>query len=218
MTSDSNNSLGFKYACFISYRNGDRQRENSYIFRLTRQLKEDLKDELEFLLEPGMRDVFLDTDHLRGGDLLNNKIFEALCQSVCMICLWTPIYFSKSHPYCAKEYRTMEIIEQKRLQLLGISNSTSGLIIPLTLRFSRRFPSSINRLYINFDRYLLQGKEGLKREDPYFEKIREIARYIAERYWELRELSQEQLNPCYASCLESSDEEEFQQWLNNIVS
>lgn len=217
--STSIHSSHFKYACFISYRSGDRQREKNYIFELTQQLREDLLNELALLLEPSVQDVCLDTSGLQVGDRLDLNITEALSQSVCMLCLWTPIYFSKTHPYCAREYYTMEILEKKRFELLGISGNeaTEGLIIPLTLRLSRRFPRSINRLYINLENYLLPSGEGLQRDSEYYKTVQQIAEYITERYWELSQIPPEELKLCSEFALSQANDEEFQRWLNKML-
>lgn len=211
--------MSFKYACFISYRNGDRQRDNVYIFKLVEELKKDLLNELELLLEPEERDIFLDTEGLQGGDFLYPRIAQALCRSVCMICLWTPIYFSRTHNYCAREYRAMEILEEHRKRLLRTSsNSTQGLIIPLALRECNRFPCQLNRLYVNFEDFLQPTERGkLTKPRGYFKKIKELAKYVAQRYQELKNLSTDSFKFCDTFELPQADAQEFIEWLDLII-
>lgn len=117
--------MPFQYACFISYRHGQRKLAE----RIINDLYETLSGELELLRD---EQVFLDRERLRGGYFYNEALAEALCHSACMIVVFTPTYFSRNHTYCAREYKAMEELEKKRLRLLsGSVHKNRGLITML---------------------------------------------------------------------------------------
>ncbi|MBI3302336.1 MAG: hypothetical protein HYZ72_09725 [Deltaproteobacteria bacterium] len=51
----------------------------------------------------------------QGSEFFNKKIEKALCESVCMIVVFTPTYFSGTHFYCVREYKAMVELEKRRL-------------------------------------------------------------------------------------------------------
>src|SRR5215510_8791933 len=95
----SENCMPFKYSCFISYCHGKEDLVRTFI----EELKKALKRHLDAYLDEG---VYIDEERLRGGDLYNEKLAEAICQSVCMIVVYMPKY--ERHPYCLREYAAME--------------------------------------------------------------------------------------------------------------
>jgi hypothetical protein len=167
--------MSFRYACFISYR----RHEEETIREMVEQFHKALAGELEPLVGGGK--IFRDTNILKAGDFLEKKISNAICQSVCMIMVYTPTYFDKDHTYCVREFKTMEKIESERLKLLPPSHNDHGLIIPVIFRGSRFFPQEIKikRIFFNFENFLLCHREMNKHPD-YAPKIREIADYIAD--------------------------------------
>ena len=74
-----------------------------------------LSAELEFLVD---KPPYLDRDRLKGGEFYNEALASNLCKSACLVVLYTPVYFSLDHMYCAREYRAMEQIELARQRLL----------------------------------------------------------------------------------------------------
>lgn len=125
-------------ACFISFRHGERELTQRFV----REFYEGLAGELETHLgrEVG---IFLDERRLQGGDFFNEQIAKDLCNSGCLIIIYTPTYFSLTNSYCAREYRAMLQLEQERLALLTQAERNHGLIIPVVFRGSRRIPSEI---------------------------------------------------------------------------
>jgi hypothetical protein len=144
--------VGFdlKYSCFISYRHP----QNEY--DLTKSFVEDLKTALKTYLGPLMSlDVFIDEERLKPGYLFKEALAEAICQSVCLIVVYTPKYFDESATYCAREYKAMLQLEVERKQF--VPNRKIGFIIPVVFRGPNEIPSELknDRLYCDFSEYTL---------------------------------------------------------------
>jgi hypothetical protein len=201
--------MAFKYACFISYRHGQRATAEVLVDDLYRILA----GELSLWLN---EDVFLDRERLRGGDFYNEALSNALCQSVCMIVLFTPIYFDSEYSYCAREYLAMEMLERKRLSLLGnLPVSEHGLIIPVVCRGKELLPEAIKqrRHFFDFEKYYL-GNKKLPHRGKYLYEVQEIARYIRARYEELTALADDPTINCTAFRL--PDEAEVRTWVESM--
>jgi len=80
--------MKFQYACYISYRGG----QHRLLYNFVTEFTEALSNELELQTDLG---VFLDTVRLEAGDYFNEKLAQALCRSVCMVSVWTPIFSSQ---------------------------------------------------------------------------------------------------------------------------
>jgi TIR domain len=149
--------MPIKYACFISYRHGQR--------KLAERIINDLYDALESELETWLDEkVYLDRERLKGGDFYNEALAKALCESVCMIMIFTPTYFSADHTFCTREYKAMEKLEEQRFQALGERvDKRRGLIIPIVFRGEDYLPKEIKdrRLYYNFDKFLNERRRNL---------------------------------------------------------
>lgn len=46
--------------------------------------------------------VLVDWERLQGGDFYNEALTLALCESVCMVVVFTPTYFDKEHIVTSK--------------------------------------------------------------------------------------------------------------------
>lgn len=95
--------MPFKYACFISYPHGQYELMKSFI----EQLKKALNNYLEPLLD---EEVYIDVDRLEPGYHYNEALAKAICQSICMIVVYSPKY--ERHSYCLREYQAMECMLQ----------------------------------------------------------------------------------------------------------
>lgn len=195
-----------KYSCFISYRN--------LSANLARDFHTSLNDELKHLTT---LPIYRDETRLRGGDFYNRELALALCESACMIMIYTPTYFDKSSTYCAREYKAMETLESNRLQQLGYEkNYQHGLIIPVVYRGVDVFPKYVSgiRNYYKFDSFHICGRSYL-RSNPYNELIKQIAKYISERCHELNSLD---IDPCESCGLfEVPKEEDIHEWLSPLL-
>src|SRR3954447_18759174 len=103
-------SMAFKYSCFISYCHGQEELMKGFMD----QLKRALKAELEPLLD---EEVYIDDERLKPGSLYNEALASAICESICMIVVYSPRY--ERHEYCRREFAAMESLEQPRKQMLG---------------------------------------------------------------------------------------------------
>jgi hypothetical protein len=201
--------MPIKYACFISYRHGQR--------KLAERIINDLYDALESELETWLDEkVYLDRERLKGGDFYNEALAKALCESVCMIMIFTPTYFSADHTFCAREYKAMEKLEERRFQALGERvDKRRGLIIPIVFRGADYLPKEIKdrRLYYNFDKFLMSDVE-ISRHPEYAPKILEIAELIRKHYDALKAAASDPCQGCENFSLPSEDE--IKQWLDQV--
>src|SRR5437879_13688476 len=115
----------FRYASFISYRHGQSQIKQRFVEEFNRALS----DELELLRN---EKVYVDMARLQGGDFYNDALAHALYESATLVLIYQPNYFDVTHPYCAREYRTMRALEQGRLSHVhDTGEERPGLIIPI---------------------------------------------------------------------------------------
>lgn len=166
-----------RHACFISYRHSNQRLGIEFI----QQFKAALAGELEQLLDA---DIYIDEDGLSPGVIFKKELAEELCQSACMIMIYTPRYFHREHTYCTREYAAMIEIEKSRLQKLSTPNK--GLIIPVVFRNFEDLPGDIkdSRLCADFTTFSLAGRK-MQRHPEFSTEIRRLAAYIHKRFREL---------------------------------
>lgn len=199
---------GFKYASFISYRHGQSQIKRTFIERFERALV----NELDLLRDEG---VFVDKDRLDGGDFYNVALTRAIYESATLIVIYQPNYFDPLHPYCAREYRGMCALEDKRLGFLpGEKEKRHGLIIPVALRGFEDIPAELRscRQCENFSKFMLMDEELPKHPD-YAPRIRKIAEYIDARCRELKDAAVPFED---VDTFQLPDEEETRQWISGL--
>jgi hypothetical protein len=180
--------------------------------RFVRELHDGLSAELEAQLGLGVG-VFLDQQRLQGGDLFNEQIARDLCESSCLVMIYTPSYFSLEHSYCAREFKGMVQLEQNRLQLLEEAERTHGLIIPVIFRGEKRLPAEIRnqRQYYDFSDFTLT-KRTMSAHPRYSRELKAMGEYIADRHRRLAAVVDEDHN---AFALPSLGE--IGDWLTGIV-
>jgi hypothetical protein len=167
--------MAFKYACFVSYCHGQHELVKSFID----QLKEALNAELDTLLD---EEVYVDEERLAPGYRYNEALAKAICQSVCMIVVYTPRY--ERHEYCVREFEAMELLEKRRRERLGsLLEDAKGFIIPIVFRGDNDLPPRIRQRlhFADFSRFTLATPE-IKRNPEYLDEIGQIARLINEQY------------------------------------
>ena len=202
--------MAIKYSCFISYRHGNFEATRSFIEGFYTALS----GELEMLLD---QEVYLDRDRLKGGYLFNEALAEALCQSACMIMIFTPRYFSKEYSYCAREYQAMVTLEKERLELLRPTNGKKeGFIIPVVLRNADSLPAEIKgeRHFHDFSRFSLSDRK-MSRNSTYTPQFKEIAQYVADRCNSLRAVSDQLTTDCQEFSFPSEDD--IGDWIDQVT-
>jgi len=204
--------MPFEHACFISYRHHE---QSALAEKFIEELCAALRSELSVLIE---EDIYIDRNRMRGGTFFNTALAVALCKSVCMIVVFTPTYFSKKHPYCAREFRAMETLEKKRLDRMreGLKAET-GLIIPIVLRGEASLPAHIKnaRHYYSFERFSLTSRNLSK--NPRFEGIvREIAEEVYARKRMLDAVADDVCGDC--NDFEFPTEAEIGPWLEAVAA
>jgi hypothetical protein len=147
--------------------------------RFVEQLHDALASELEPLTE---LKIYRDTQRLQGGDFYNTALARSLCESVCMIMIFTPTYFSREHRYCAREFHAMTELETRRIG----AGAEHGLIIPVVLRGFDDLPDRVRsrRQVYRFEQFSVSGRP-IVRNRRFDADIRRMASYIAERVREV---------------------------------
>jgi|LGVF01.1.fsa_nt_gb hypothetical protein len=196
--------MSFRYACFISYCHGQSE--------LTKTFIEQLKDALKNYLDPYLdEEVYIDKERLQPGFLYNEALAKAICESICMIVVYSPKY--EQHSYCLREYQAMEHIEKKRMQLLGErAISERGMIIPIIFRGKiEDLPPKIKKCihYADFSKFTLATLD-LSSNPDYTEQIEKIAKYIYKYFEFFREIDVDVCGDCNSFRLPY--EEEIQPW------
>jgi hypothetical protein len=198
--------MPLRYSCFISYRHSQSD--------IVNDLVNSLQTELGRWLD---KEVYIDKERLKGGDFYNLELARSLCESACMVVVYTPTYFSKEHSYCAREYAAMENLEGERLRLLGYPrNMEHGLIIPIVYRGDKKLPYRIKsiRQCHNFESFQISGQAKL--DNPiYAQKIREIAEYIKDRFEELRIIEDDICSCCDTFAIPADGE--IEEWLESML-
>ena len=197
-----------KWACFISYRVG----KGALASGIVKDFYEKLSNEVELQSEGG---VYLSEANLNPGDVLDPALETELCRSACMVVLFTATYFSRTHPYCTREYLAMRNLETKRLGKLGLSVSKQhGLIIPVVLRNLDQMPAEMTKRVWSDLQEFQEAESGIARPKSYFDEIRKLGSYIAARYRELSALSSDE-DPCHE--FEFPDEQTVLAFLSDVM-
>ena len=160
--------MAFEFCCFISYPHG----QQDVLVPIVKDFVEGLETELGALTR---QPIWFDRS-LRGGSLIDPAISTGICKSVCMIMIYTPLYFDKEHTYCAQELKAMQDLELQRVKHL--TDRSNGLIIPIILRGKKKFPETMKkRKFYDFTDYLFNSSSEKLRQ-AYAAQISEIAEYI----------------------------------------
>lgn len=162
-----------RFTCFISYpRLDDALFMRKFVDALEFALKETLK------LHLGKTEFFVDVNQLTPGTRVDEGIAGALCDSLCLIAVYVPIYEQRT--YCLREYEAMERLEKKRRALHAVLRR-KGMIIPVIYRrHVDGLPEKITR-YVPAD---LTGfaptSQSLLRNRRFLREIETIAQHIVE--------------------------------------
>ena len=191
------------YACFISYCHGQHDLVKTFI----EQFKEALKNELDALMD---EEVYVDKERLLPGYRYNEALARAICESVCMIVVYSPKY--ERHAYCLREFEAMRLIEDKRRAYLGLSYThPSAMIIPVILRGTDDLPAPIknNLHFCDFSKFTLADTD-VSRNPEYLKDIAKIAKVIQNHHRAFEGRKAELF--CECSIFQLPPEEEVRPW------
>ena len=199
----------FPYSCFISYRHTKGYKGRGYVEKLV----EELKEELELRVE---QEVYLDKERLRGAEFYQEALATAICRSACLVMLYWPTYLSESHPFCAREFKAMEALEERRLPMLAEEERMKGLIVVIALRGFRGIPKEImeKRKCWDFSSYTL--KRGFSDDLQFNSDILDISRYIAGRCRALSLLGLDREGECAHFNLPT--EQDVMPWIRSVAN
>ena len=166
----------YEHHCFISWPHI----KNREIAQCAKAVQENIREELaaKSFYDPH---VFLDESELVGGDDWAMKLRRALCKSISMVAICTPMYYRPEHRWCGLEWAAMEQLSSMRLR-----GRDFKAIIPLIVRTSDALPPALSRFqYIDVSRVTLLGRRYFTL--PEFRgKIQQIVtriEQIAEALW-----------------------------------
>jgi hypothetical protein len=166
--------MAIRYGCFFSYAHGRHE--------LMQRFKATLADALRCYLEPyfdNEDELFVDVEQLGGGDDLDHKIARAMCESVCMILIYTPKY--EAHAYTRREYAAMRKLETERSKWYALP---SHLIIPVIMtQHPEQLPPQITEssFYVDFSRFTMATAD-LKSNPEFLPDIDKMVRRIVTHY------------------------------------
>lgn len=166
--------MAIRYGCFFSYAHGRHELMNTF--------KRTLSEAIRCYLEPYLDDedeLFIDTEQLGGGDDLDRRIALAMCESVCMIVIYTPKY--EAHSYTRREFAGMQQIEQERSDWYAMP---SHLTIPviMTMHPGKLPPQITNTsLWVDFSRFTMATTD-LKSNPDFLPDIQRIVERIVMHY------------------------------------
>jgi hypothetical protein len=182
--------MGFKHTCFISYCHGQYDLVKSFIEQLSRAFRIYLERHMDI----DDNSMYIDEERLKPGYKYNEALAQAICESLCMIVVYSPRY--EHHPYCLREFTAMERIEEKRKALLGPKGNGKGFIIPIILGGEGDLPPKIKNSihYYNFSKFTLASTEIRRNKDfiPDIERIclviHELCRALAPLHQTLEDI------------------------------
>jgi hypothetical protein len=173
-----------KYSCFISYPHGS---QGNFWESIMKQLKCELENRIGPLLD---ETIYMDNYELKIGVNLDKELAKAICQSVCMIVVFTPLYESRSGKYGLREFLAMRRIEDKRMAILSQHgfNTNHRMIIPIVVKGDpdEELPPEIKKItHYDISKILLTGELNT----PEFrDKLFEIVQHIYKNSKNIKEL------------------------------
>lgn len=162
--------MGFRYGCFLSYRHGDEQ-----MVTLVENIRDALVNELNLYLD--IKEVFQDKKDIGPGNWVRETISLGICQSVVMILVYTPKYFSTARLFCSSELEGMLRLEERRAKKAGLPKQS--IVIPIMLRGEvADLPHDLkNRNPVDLTGLSMATPEVLRNIEN-MQKIRDIAKRV----------------------------------------
>src|SRR5262249_52962593 len=147
--------------------------------------------------------------------VIDATLARAMCESVCMVLVFSPKYFDRFYPYCAREYRGMLDIEARRLRALSPDKRGHGCIIPVVFRgaLDDLPPEIRQRKYYDLSDYTLASTNALG-QDSYIRIFDEIGQRVRMLYEAFSELEEPVCGECDAFTL--PEEQVVVEWLKTF--
>jgi len=158
---------GYEYHCFISYP----RVANKEMRECAQQVKQAIINDLSLSIDEPK--VFLDESSIPGGTAWEQKLKEALCQSVSMAALCAGIYYRPKHKWCGLEWAAMDSLCERRLP-----GSHLRTIIPLIVKVESSIPEVVLKTQcIDISSVMLQGRRYFNTKE-FRGRIKEVVRHI----------------------------------------
>lgn len=179
----------FNHACFISYIHGEGELGRGFVL----QFVDALQGELEQLVDLKARPIYRD-NLIKPGAHWPQALSRALCASVCMVLIYSPVYGKRSE--CVREFEAMLRIEAKRRRVLA-ADAHTGFIIPVVMRGFDRLPPHIRgaRQAVDFSHFTL-ADAPMSSNPRFVDEVRRIAERIQEQLDALEPLEHQACKDC----------------------
>ncbi|HKP84647.1 MAG TPA: toll/interleukin-1 receptor domain-containing protein [Blastocatellia bacterium] len=159
---------GYENHCFVSYP----RINNPEMIEIAEHVKDRVENDLSYLVSTPR--VFLDRQGLSVGAVWEENLRRALCKSVTMVALCSPMYYSPIHRWCILEWEAMY-----GLSLARLPAEDFRAIIPLIVRTFGSVPSQYSSInYIDISRVTLRGRRYFGTNE-FREAIRQVTNQIA---------------------------------------
>jgi len=167
--------MAFEYGCFISHVHAREEMMQEFMASLIPALK----GELEPMVGQG---VYIDHERLGPGFKHEPALGSGICASACWIVVYVPQY--SEHDYCMREFRAMQMLEERRRQALGRKLPPEmGMILPIVLRGTKDElpPGLAKSIYLEFTKFTVASPK-ISTNEATMEEIRKLAQYVREIY------------------------------------
>jgi hypothetical protein len=158
---------GYSYHCFVSWAYGD----NPKLLDWATKLKTSIQNELgTYFSRPS---VYLWTEANRVGTVWQEALREALCESISLVAVCTPVYFHPDHEWCGREWAAMTELSKKRLGDTSVRST-----LPVFMRKPEGIPEPVAQVqYIDLSA-VATLREDYDRSAEYEQRVQEIVREI----------------------------------------
>jgi len=198
--------MAIKYSCFISY---PHPKQGTEFGKVIDQLEQALADQLGYNLD---EPIYIDKNRLKPGYAYDEALAGAICQSACMIVLFTSLYQVRT--YCLREFMAMEKLEEARIQKLKEKfDKTRRMIIPIVIRrdTDKDLPGKINKIQY-WDLTKIMNRGFNLRNQECRKVIIDIANEILKHLCTLKLLEGTSLDDDCDSFKIPSEQEAMQSW------
>jgi hypothetical protein len=141
-------NAGYEYHCFISWPHT----KDTDVSDCAKYVKDRIEQSLASLV-PNPK-VFIDETGITVADDWEETLGRALCRSVAMVAICTPMYYHREHRWCGIEWATMHALSAKRLP-----GKNFKAIIPLLARKSDPLPQAVQKVqYADLSKILTRSR------------------------------------------------------------